>query len=75
MDPNADDAVEFHELDSAFVRALQTGEADRMEEEVGLLFRELEREMKRKQLRIVDLVHSLDLDGDGTVSTLELERG
>ncbi len=39
------------------------------------MFRELEKEMKRKQLRIVDLLKELDADGNGSVSASELEQG
>ena len=34
MDPNADDAIELHELEDTFVRAMQTPEADSLEKDV-----------------------------------------
>ena len=34
MDPNADDAIELHELEDTFVRAMQTPEADALEKSV-----------------------------------------
>ena len=42
---------------------------------MGTVFRQLEKEMTRKQLRIIDLLKQLDADGDGSISASELEQG
>ena len=43
--------------------------------QVGAGFRQLGREIDRRQLRIVDLVRQLDTDKDGCISSRELELG
>jgi len=75
MDPNADDAIEFHELQLALNRASQPDRSAEAEAQVGTVFRQLEKEMTRKQLRIIDLLKQLDADGDGSISASELEQG
>ena len=74
VDPNADEAIQFVELESAFLRATQTPESETAEAEVGHIFQILQEHMQRKHLRIIDLLHQMDGNGDGVIDTEEMAQ-
>eukprot|EP00656_Telonema_subtile_P046699 TRINITY_DN5323_c0_g1_i7.p1 TRINITY_DN5323_c0_g1~~TRINITY_DN5323_c0_g1_i7.p1 ORF type:complete len:569 (-),score=129.86 TRINITY_DN5323_c0_g1_i7:4-1710(-) len=74
MDPTAVDVFELEDLQDASNRANQPEELDYEQEQVQAFFIAVRKRMGKEMLRIKQLFRLLDKDGNGSVSSSELEE-